>query len=169
MSEKITMESLWKSYENIQTMNTITGNLSASAGIEQGFDNKLDSQLSFVFEELTEAIDALESGDAHNFGKEVADVWVTVCGLLQIAQAAGYNLKEIIGRVDANNLAKFPDTLPHVVPDDCHRVLWNEQFKRFAILRKDGKFLKPTQWTKIDPKTLPAPVGVFANREGSQA
>jgi NTP pyrophosphatase (non-canonical NTP hydrolase) len=163
------MESLWASYENIRTMNTITGNLSASAGIEKGFDNKLDSQLSFVFEELTEGIDALEQGDAHNFGKEVVDIWVTVCGLMQIAEAAGYDIEENMRYVDSNNLAKFPSEMPREVPEDCHRVVHNEEFNRFAILRRDGKFLKPRGWKKIDPKTLKAPEGIFANREGAQA
>ncbi len=164
----INKESLWASYEGIRTLNTITGNLSANEGIEKGFGAKMDSQLSFVFEELSEAIEALEQGDAHNFGKEVVDVWVTVCGLLQIAEAAGFDVEGTMRLVDTNNIAKFPTKRPVQVPAECYKVLFNEMFQRYAILRADGKFLKPAGWKKIDPKTLKAPEGVFA-REGTQA
>jgi len=90
-----------EAYKQVELFNNIAGSL------EHVTVEKLDNQLSYIYEELVETIDALERKDDKEFIDGIADVFVTVAGLIQIAEKAGYDVSEAINRVNANNLSKY--------------------------------------------------------------
>jgi hypothetical protein len=146
----ITKDSIGQSYRAVRTMNDIAGNLSGE------MYQKVDAQLGFLFEELSEAIGGLEKKDAVELLDGAIDVWVVAAGLLQKLEAAGFNVAEAMERVDNNNLSKFPALKPELdsLPVEAHNVEFNETYGRFVIKRADGKFLKPKGYTPVDLSDL---------------
>ena len=150
-----------QAYSEVELFNNIAGNL------DNVTPDSLSNQLSFVFEELTETIDALESGDDKEFIDGLADIFVTVAGLLQKSEKAGYDVAEAIKRVNLNNLSKFPPaeyvqvTLPNlngavdtkiygnVQPPDTTKE-FNSQYSVMVFKDANGKVKKPLDFVPVD-------------------
>lgn len=117
-------DTIAEAYQQVELFNEIAGN----------FDNviidSLDNQLSFVFEELTETIDALESKDDKEYVDGLADIFVTVAGLLQKSEKAGYDVAEAIKRVNVNNLSKFP---PFAMLNEADGRMGESRFDRTRL------------------------------------
>lgn len=94
-------DTIAEAYQQVELFNEIASNL------DNVTIDSLDNQLSFVFEELVETIDALESKDDKEYIDGLADIFVTVAGLLQKSEKAGYNVSDAIRLVNINNLSKF--------------------------------------------------------------
>ena len=70
-------DTIAEAYQQVELFNEIASNL------DNVTIDSLDNQLSFVFEELVETIDALESKDDKEYIDGLADIFVTVAGLFQ--------------------------------------------------------------------------------------
>lgn len=148
----ITKEVLEKSYNKIKMFNEIAGNF------EGDMEELVDNQLGYVFEELCETITALENKDAVGLLDGAVDGWVTLVGLLQKLEAAGFNVAEAIRRVDENNLSKCP---PHsasggkVVYDTLTKnqtwsVTLNDKYQKYVIKDTEGKVRKPISFEPVN-------------------
>ena len=79
-------DTIAEAYQQVELFNEIASNL------DNVTIDSLDNQLSFVFEELVETIDALESKDDKEKIDGLADIFVTVEVLFQESEKAGYNV-----------------------------------------------------------------------------
>lgn len=147
-------------YNQIGLFNLIAGNL------ENVTLESIDNQLGFIFEELEETIEVVEwtsasqdSCDDLDYDPDVevldgaCDLFVTVSGLLQKLEAAGFDVAEAMNRVNMNNLSKFPnsqDELFKIQPENTHIKL-NTNFD--VVVFKDietGKIKKPLNFKPVD-------------------
>jgi hypothetical protein len=140
----ITKESMGQSYLAVKMFNDISSNLDGNM-IE-----KIDQQLSFIFEELTEAISGLENRDAKELLDGAVDTWVTVAGLLQKLEAAGFDVEKAMRKVDENNLSKFPKLGEAFGYEDGFTVSLNKKYQRSVIKDKNGKVRKPVTFIPVD-------------------
>lgn len=152
----ITESSIGRSYSNVKLFNQIAGNLKGDM-LQQ-----IDNQLGYVFEELTETIDAFEARDAGELVKEVADLAVVVNGLLQKMEAAGFDMELAMRLVDQNNLSKFPAKGEPLQYATGFKATLNEEFQRFVIKDAEGKVRKPANYVKLDLANC-APANFFGN------
>lgn len=148
-------------YESVRKFNSIAGNL---AGVDV---KSVAAQLDFIEEELKESSDAANHGDATELLDGACDLFVTVAGLMQKLEAAGFDVEEALKRVCENNLSKFPTVaqcradeyflLPDVdVPVSGYDVDGRCVFKRDS----DGKIMKPRNFKPVILTGL-APEGFF--------
>lgn len=135
-------------YAEVREFNDIAGNLT-NVTVES-----IDNQLGFIFEELTETIDGLEAGDKVELLDGACDLFVTVAGLLQKLEAAGYNVAHALGRVNANNLSKFPKLGELFAFEPGHTLSYNEKYKRNVIKDGNGKIRKPVNFVAVDLSDL---------------
>jgi hypothetical protein len=134
-------------YKGVEQFNDLAGNLTNVT--EQNIDN----QLSIIFSEFTETVDAFEAGDKVELLDGVCDLFVTVTGLMQIAEKLGYNVEEAMERVNLNNLSKFKTT---VLPEDGAKwiVTRNERYGRYVLKDENGKVRKPADYVSVDLSDL---------------
>jgi hypothetical protein len=150
-----------QAYDDVKKFNSIAGNLSNVT------PKSINSQLDFIHEELCEASAAL-GHEACDCGQEEAtpdavelldgacDLFVTVAGLMQKLEAAGFNVQEALKRVNENNLSKFPECKgyclyvdPSLCPEGAEQHL--TQYGRVVFKREhDGKIMKPTNFVTVD-------------------
>lgn len=135
-------------YDEVAQFNEIAGNLS---NVTVG---SIDAQLSFIFEELTETIDGLEAGDLVELLDGACDLFVTVSGLLQKLEAFGFNVSHALGRVNANNLSKFPKVGELFGNKNGYTVTLNEKFQRVVLKDENGKVRKPDNFVAVDLSDL---------------
>jgi phosphoribosyl-ATP pyrophosphohydrolase len=135
-------------YDEIREMNDIAGNLTTVD------DASIDAQISFCFEETAEVIDAFESGNKAELLKEACDLFVVSVGLLQKLEVAGYDVAKALGRVNANNLSKFPADGELFAYDPAFTLHHNAKYKRQVIKDAVGKFRKPSNYVKADVSDL---------------
>lgn len=112
-------DTIQEAYKNVFLFNSIAGNL------DNVTPESVDNQLSFVYEELCETIDAVESGmhpeysyregfTTPDYNAEVelidgvCDLFVTVAGLMQKLEVVGFDVSGALKKVNDNNLQKFP-------------------------------------------------------------
>jgi NTP pyrophosphatase (non-canonical NTP hydrolase) len=153
--DKITNKAIGKAFEAVYQFNEI-------AGVFQS-DSKeaIDLYLSLTFEELSESITAFENSDPKELLDGAADVFVTVAGLLQVMQKAGFNVQEALKRVTDNNLQKFPKTIPLGMQRPAGWVIsWNNQYGVHVIKDEKGKVRKPVPFYPVDLSGL-YPVDFF--------
>jgi phosphoribosyl-ATP pyrophosphohydrolase len=129
-------------YSDVRLFNALAGNLTNVT------DDSVDAQLGFIFEELTETIDALESGDRVELLDGACDLFVTVSGLMQKLEAQGYDVARAIERVNENNLSKFPKTISDVDRAQ-YNVTLNEQYNRYVLKDAIGKVKKPSDFVGV--------------------
>lgn len=137
-----------ESYNNIRKFNNIAENLQGDM-IPQ-----IDNQLGYIFEEFQETVTALEERDAVELLDGAVDVWVTVVGLLQKLEVAGFNVAEAIKRVDENNLSKFPAKGKPLVYSANHHAVFNEKYQVSVIKDVGGKVRKPSNFKPVDLSDL---------------
>lgn len=136
-------------YNEVGEFNDIAGNLT-NVNLES-----IDAQLSFIFEELTETIDGLEQGNMVELLDGACDLFVTVGGLMQKLEAMGFNVAHALGRVNANNLSKFPkagSTIPTI--DPTWDMTMNEKYQRIVLKDANGKVRKPADFVSVDLSDL---------------
>lgn len=139
-------------YEQILKANIIAGNITNEFH-EKTVDGIL-SQIEFCIEETEETYDAFQNNDAVELLDGACDMFVTVCGLLQRLEAAGFNVQKALARVNENNLSKFPSEFdfqqnPDKQPEgtEVHTSPYGHVvFKRHF----DGKYMKPTDFRPVD-------------------
>jgi hypothetical protein len=135
-------------YAEVREFNDIAGNLT-NVTVES-----IDNQLGFIFEELTETIDGLEAGDKVELLDGACDLFVTVAGLLQKLEAAGYNVAHALGRVNANNLSKFPKVGELFPYNPEFSLTLNEKYQRVVLKDGNGKVRKPDNFVAVDLSDL---------------
>lgn len=137
-----TIKIIEKAYSDVRLFNSLAGNL------EKVTDESIDNQLSFIFEEFTETVDALEVGDRVELLDGACDLFVTVAGLLQKLEAQGYDVATALDRVNENNLSKFPKS---ILPEDAqkHNVTFNEEYNRYVLKGENGKVKKPVDFCGV--------------------
>ena len=155
-------------YEATRKFNEIAGNL------EDNSPERINFQLDLINEELVETA-AATGHEGCDCGQEAAapnaielldgacDLFVTVAGLMQKLEAAGFNVEEALKRVCDNNMAKFPLAveLPSTCPEGSD-VSLSSCGKHIIYKRNsDGKVTKPTNFVSVDLEGL-APEGYFA-------
>lgn len=135
-------------YGEVREFNDIAGNLGTVT------DDSIDNQLSFIFEELSEAIEAFESSDKAGLLQESCDLFVVVAGLLQKLEAQGYDVAKALGRVNAANLSKFPKVGELFGNPDGFAVTTNTQYGRVVLKDSVGKVRKPSTFVKCSVADL---------------
>jgi len=115
-------DTIQEAYKNVFLFNSIAGNM------DNVTPESIDNQMSFIFEELTEGIDAVERGltprcewttfDDENLDEydpevelldSACDLFVTVAGLMQKLEVCGFDVAGALKKVNENNLQKFPN------------------------------------------------------------
>lgn len=130
-------------YNQVKKFNSVAKNL------DNVTPESISNQLSFIFEELVETIDALEAGDDGELLDGCADLFVTVMGLMQKLDAAGFDVGQAIARVNENNLSKFNSTGNFQPPNT--NAVYNRQYDLYSFLDKNtGKIMKPTNFLSVD-------------------
>ena len=129
-------------YNQVKKFNSVANNL------DNVTPESVSNQLSFIYEELVETIDALEAGDDEELLDGCADLFVTVAGLMQKLDYAGFAVGEAIARVNENNLSKFNSTGNFQPPNT--NAVYNEKYDLYSFLDKEtGKIRKPTNFTPV--------------------
>lgn len=150
-------------YNDVKVFNEIAGNLSNVTPFS------IENQYVFIYEEIMELHDALLYMDDKEMLDATCDIFVTVAGLMQKLEAAGFDVATALQRVNANNLTKFPmleviDVAHYgdkatekkylfpenVQPPNTHADL---NFKYGVVVFKDnetGKIKKPTYFQPVD-------------------
>ncbi len=182
MSYNTMEDTIQEAYKNVKLFNSIAGNLDSVT------PESIDNQLGFIYEELVEGVDAVERGltprsewtayedenlDDYDPNVEVldaaCDLFVTVSGLVQKLECAGFDVAGALKKVNENNLQKFPPieyTVSHtpeqgrVVAKVKHDVQPPNTTKhsddRFGVwVFKDietGKIRKPTNFVPVNLK-----------------
>ena len=133
-----------KAYADVQKFNEICENLPDVDA------ESINLQISLCFEEMSEVIEAFEEGDIVNLAKEVADLQVTVFGLIQKMSAIGIDMNGVINEVCANNLEKFiPQGKPLQYNED-YTASCNQKHKMWILKNAAGKVMKPSTYQKAE-------------------
>jgi hypothetical protein len=174
-------DTIQEAYKNVKLFNQVASNL------DNVTPDSINNQLSYVFEELSETIEAVERGiypegryDDDNKDPDynpeveltdgVCDLFVTVAGLMQKMEAAGFDVSGALKKVNENNLAKYvpydvrkdvmefapANTFPII--DDAHNVII---FKD----KETSKIKKPTNFVPVNLKGHEV-VGFLSGNEG---
>jgi hypothetical protein len=154
---KITNYSIFTAYREVEKFNKIAGNL------ENVTAESISNQLSYIFEELTETIDALESGDAVELLDGYCDLLVTVQGLGQKLNAAGFDTQEAEKRVNDNNLSKYIPVNKAIHYDPSFTKTLNEEYNVYVLRDSNMKIRKPSGFVSVDLSDC-VPEGFFGEQ-----
>lgn len=157
-------ECIKDAYDSIVLFNKMAGNLPCT-----NYES-VDNQLSYIFEEFTETVDALETGiigDEYGHFKlgekfinrielldGACDLFVTVVGLLAKLESMGYNVGLAMQRVNENNLSKFPEFRQPLKYDPRFTAQLMPEFDRYVIKDDGGKVRKPSDFQPVDLSDL---------------
>ena len=135
-----------ESFYNIYQFNDLAGNL------EDVKPNSIAAQLDFIQEEYLETVEAFDLKDDKELLDGAIDIFVTSVGLLQKLEAAGFNVKEAMQRVDQNNLSKFL-RYDQEVMDNKHfkwTMKFNDKYQRWVLKDALGKVKKPLNFKPVE-------------------
>lgn len=104
-------------YNEVKRFNEIGGNLH-DVTLE-----KLEAQMKVFIEESKETADAFTNKDSVELLDGICDSFVTLAGLMQMAERMGFEVNEALQRVNQNNLSKFP----HGVIDENDYAVYQRQ------------------------------------------
>lgn len=135
-------------YADVVTFNAVAGNLTNVT------DDSIDNQLDFIFEEFQETVTAFEEGNKVELLDGAADLFVTVAGLLQKLEAAGYDVATALERVNANNLSKFPQIGTLFGNKNGYEIVPNVTYNRIVLKDENGKVRKPDNFVAVDLSDL---------------
>ena len=158
----ITTKSIGKHWQSVKVFNECAGNLDTVDDIS------VDNQIGFIFSELEETITGFEARDAVELLDGACDLFVTVAGLMQKLEVAGFNVDEALARVNSNNLSKFLDAekfSPFSVLSDLplgHTVKLNRKHNLLVIKDENDKVRKPKTFVPVDVSDL-APTNFFTS------
>ncbi len=133
-----------KAYSSVEKFNEIAGNLTNVDA------ESINLQLSFIFEELSETIEAFENKNSRELIDGAADIFVTTAGLLQKLSILGFDVDKAIEKVCENNLSKFPDVGTAIRFDGEFTSTLNEKHQVYVIKDKTGKIRKPADFIPVD-------------------
>lgn len=133
-----------KAYASVEKFNEIAGSL------HEVDSSKIDLQLSLIFEEFSETIEAFEKQDNIKLVDGAADLFVTVSGLLQQLSVAGFDVDKAVDKVCGNNLDKFPKVNTALRFDGEFTSTLNEKHQVYVIKDKAGKIRKPADFIPVD-------------------
>lgn len=146
----VTTKSIGKAYQAVKVFNSVAGNLTKVDA------KSIDAQITFIFSELEETISAFEKKDSVEIVDGACDLFVTVAGLMQKLEVAGFNVDEALERVNENNMSKYPSSSDftsqtiHKVVGEGHAPLFNKTHSVWVIKDLAGKIRKPTNFKSVD-------------------
>jgi hypothetical protein len=156
-----------KHYESVYKFNDIAGNLSYVdvASIE--------AQIKIIKEEVGELDYACGSENATELLDGACDAFVTVVGLLQKMEKAGFKVDEALTIVNENNLNKFPKTISNAELDAYTWNLWSVKYNKhhdcFVLKDDNDKIRKPAGFVSVDlMDCLPSDFFGWNNRFGGE-
>ena len=130
-------------YNQVKKFNAV------AAQFENVTTQSLALQMDLIQEEYLELVQAFDDKDDAEYLDATADLFVTVAGLMQKLDAAGFKVAEAISRVNESNLSKFNST-GNFQPLNTNAV-HNKQYDLFSFINKDtGKIMKPTNFLSVD-------------------
>jgi hypothetical protein len=141
-------ESIAAAYESTRVFNSVAGNLTDVDAID------VDNQLNFIFEEMQETITAFEKGDAVETLDGSCDLFVTVAGLMQKLEAAGFNVEEALKRVCQNNMDKYIPVGKHLSYDSAFTATLNEEHNVWVLRDSNQKIRKPSSFQSVELNDL---------------
>lgn len=142
------------SKNKVITFNKIAGNLT-----DKPTKQALLRQIAIIQEELDETREAVVDGDLTEFVDGIADVLVTVFGLLGMSERLGVDQEGALDAICDQNLTKFPmNRVEAIASAEYHQsqgvntdVTYYNEYGRYVIRNDDtGKILKPENFPKID-------------------
>jgi hypothetical protein len=140
----LTTKSIGRAYHSVKEFNDAAENFK-----NVDYDS-INNQISFVFEELCETITAFESGDTVGLVDGCIDTTITILGLVQKLEAAGYNMAESFKRINENNMSKYiPKGKPLVYPKGL-TAYYNKKYNVYVLKDESGKIMKPTGFKSVD-------------------
>jgi phosphoribosyl-ATP pyrophosphohydrolase len=140
----LTTKSVGRAYHSVKEFNEIANNFN-----NVGYDS-INNQISFVFEELEETITAFENNDAVETLDGVCDLFVTIVGLMQKLEVAGYNVEEALKRVNENNMSKYiPKGKSFTYPKGL-TAHHNKKYNVYVLKDETGKIKKPSNFQPVD-------------------
>lgn len=141
-------ESIAAAYESTRVFNSVAGNLTDVDAID------VDNQLNFIFEEMQETITAFEKGDTVETLDGACDLFVTVAGLMQKLESAGFNVEEALKRVCQNNMDKYIPVGKPLSYDAAFTATLNEEHNVWVIYDSNHKIRKPLTFKSVDLSDL---------------
>lgn len=153
------MSKVQDAYESVMKFNDIAQNF---INVDK---ESINNQFSFIFEELTEGIDAFENEDSVELLDAACDLFVTVSGLLQKLSVAGFDVNTAMERVNENNLSKFPKVGIEFSTSTENTVKLNVKHQVHVIKNSNGKIVKPDEFVPVDLSDL-VPSYFFDTYEG---
>lgn len=138
------IKSIGKAWQEIYTFNDLAGNLNVVDA------ESINNQISFIFSELEETIEAFEEQDAVEVLDGACDLFVTVVGLMQKLEVAGFNVQEALKRVNENNNSKFVPVGDVLQYAHGFTATLNEKHQRFVIKDGNDKVRKHANFKEVD-------------------
>lgn len=180
MSYDTMEDTIQEAYKNVKLFNQIASNL------DNVTPESIDNQLSFIYEELCETIDAVESGNDVEALDGCCDLFVTVAGLMQKMESAGFDVSGALKKVNENNLQKFPPYKaveykfykPHEYTSTLNEfdiklmpkntlAEFNEQYSVVVFTDEEtGKIRKPTNFVPVNLKGFEVAGFLSGNKGG---
>lgn len=137
-----------KHYESVEKFNDIAGNLN-NVNVAS-----IEAQMKVVVEEVKELQDAFDSQNALELLDGACDAFVTLSGLLQQMQRAGFDIDTALKLVNENNLSKYPPTvsIPAAASyfENKWTVVYNKTYDCYVLKDGNGKIRKPIGFQPVD-------------------
>mgnify|MGYP003651893560 CR=1 FL=1 len=141
-------KSIAAAYESTRVFNSVAGNL---------FDVDeftVDNQISYIWEEFAECVDAFEQKDSVEVLDAACDLFVTVAGLMQKLESAGFNVEEALKRVCQNNMDKYIPVGKHLSYDSAFTATLNEEHNVWVLRDSNQKIRKPSSFQSVELNDL---------------
>jgi len=139
-------------YWEVYAFNKIAGNISNVDA------NSLEAQIKVVVEEVKELEKAYADKNAVELLDGVCDAFVTVVGLMQKMQAAGFDVGEAVECVCLNNLEKYPTEMLRedlgTYAEKGWDVLYNNEYDCYVLKDSNGKIRKPVGFVSVEISDL---------------
>lgn len=137
-----------KHYEAVEKFNDIASNLTNVTV------DSIEAQMKVVVEEVKELQDAFNAQNALELLDGACDAFVTVMGLLQKMERAGFKVDAALSLVNQNNLSKFPRDMSGYEFNEYGRkgwdVIFNSKYECFVLKDNNRKIRKPIQFESVD-------------------
>lgn len=116
---------------------------------------KLEAQMKVFIEESKETADAFTNKDSVELLDGICDSFVTLVGLMQMADKMGFKVDEALKRVNENNLEKYIDEGD--MDDDAYdqyiemgrSVNYNSQYQCYVLKDSNLKIRKPIDFVPV--------------------
>lgn len=135
-------------YEEVKIFNKIAGNL------DNVTVDSLEAQMKVVVEEVKELQDAFDSQNATELLDGACDAFVTLSGLMQKMEIAGFKVDKALQRVNENNMEKYPTEMPcahaSAYIEKGWTITYNNEFDCYVLKDQNGKIRKPIGFQSVD-------------------